>query len=396
MAWFRLVDRYDSTMWRRVWRPATLSLCTLAGLSGWPPAFAEYEQQRAELRELREQLQAIQAEVREDRRTRDRLGESLAELDRRVGETAQRLERVRRDRAAVRERVTRLQSEYDAESARLQDHKEALAVQLQEAYMAGGEGRLRLILAGRDPAVTQRLLVYHDYFREARTERIGIALGELRVLADLRAELRREQERLEELEELVARERGELERRRRERRLEQERLAERIEERLAAEEQLHEDVAAQEALLDRLRTRLEDIPDEFAAVETLAAARGRLPWPVEGTVEARFGSKKKGDLQRTGIVVAAEAGARVRSVAAGRVVFSDWLRGLGLLVIIDHGDGYLTLYGHNDALYVDLGDWVDGGEVVATVGSSGTRTEPGLYFEIREGELPRNPMAWLR
>ena len=380
----------------RGWMRRLVGIGLLAALPWSVTATAEYEQRQQELRELRERLQEIQDAVRDDRRTRDRLGEDLAALDRRVGEAGQRLEQVRRDRGAVRERVAQLQRRYDAESDRLRRHRDALGLQLRETYIAGGEGRLRLLLAGRDPAVTQRLLVYHDYYREARAERIEATLEELQALARLRSELRTEQERLEGLEATVTARQEELEQRRHERRLERERLAQRIEERLAAEEQLQGDVAAQEALLDRLRRQLEDVPEAFSGTHSFVESRGRLPWPVEGVVEAGFGSQRRGDLQRTGIVLAAEAGASVRSVAPGRVVFSDWLRGLGLLVIIDHGDGYLTLYGHNDALYVEVGDWVDAGEVVATVGSSGARSAPGLYFEIREGERPQNPMAWLR
>jgi septal ring factor EnvC (AmiA/AmiB activator) len=117
---------------------------------------------------------------------------------------------------------------------------------------------------------------------------------------------------------------------------------------------------------------------------------------VNGEIEADFGQPRGGGLTHTGIIIGAQRDSDVVAVGPGRVVFSDWLRGMGLLVIIDHGGKYMTLYGHNEALYVELGDWVAAGDRIAAVGSSGARRSPGLYFEIRRGEKPQDPMAWLR
>ena len=148
--------------------------------------------------------------------------------------------------------------------------------------------------------------------------------------------------------------------------------------------------------LDGLRERLADVPGDIGEAADFAGLQGALPWPVDGDIVAAFGSDRGGGLRRTGIVVEADRGDEVSAVAPGRVVFSDWLRGRGLLVIIEHGDGYLTLYGHSEALYVDVGEWVQAGQAIATVGSSGNRAEPGLYFEVRQGAEPQDPTAWLR
>ncbi|MBK1726204.1 murein hydrolase activator EnvC family protein, partial [Halorhodospira neutriphila] len=250
--------------------------------------------------------------------------------------------------------------------------------------------------AARRPAAAQRLLVYYDYLHEARGERIAAAAAELRRLAELRRRLRGELERLERLEAELAERREGLAERRAERRSRRQALERRIAERGEAAERLEEQVAEQEALLERLRGRLADIPEGIGAGRGLGEARGELPWPVQGPLEARFGDPRGGGLKRKGIIVAAEPGTDVQAVAAGRVVFSDWLRGLGLLVIIDHGDGYLTLYGHNQALYVEVGEWLEAGDLLGSVGSSGARGEPGLYFGVRHGGEPENPLAWLR
>ncbi len=374
--------------------------------SGWAAALgaavalgagaADYDQERAELEALERELSGLEEQLAADRAERDEVAAELARLERRVSEASQELARLREERAAARERVAQLRAEYEAESERLGHHREALAEQIVAAYMAGGQGRLRLLLDQQDPAAAQRLLVYHDYFHEARAERIETAMAELRRLAELREALDTELEELERLEAQAREKRRALAARRAERDAQRQELEARIAERSEEAEALKAEVAEQEALLKELRERLADVPGDIGEAADFAGLQGALPWPVDGDIVAAFGSDRGGGLRRTGIVVEADRGDEVSAVAPGRVVFSDWLRGRGLLVIIEHGDGYLTLYGHSEALYVDVGEWVQAGQAIATVGSSGNRAEPGLYFEVRQGAEPQDPTAWLR
>ncbi|ABM61986.1 murein hydrolase activator EnvC family protein [Halorhodospira halophila] len=357
---------------------------------------ADYEREREQLEALRDDLEAIQEDLAADRAARDEVEEALSQLERQVSEATRELERLRAERAEARGRVAELREDYAEEAERLGRHRETLAEQIVAAYVSGGDDPLRLLLNQQDPAGAQRLLVYHDYFNEARAGHIEAAMAELESLAALREELREELAELERLEEATREERESLAEQRAERDARREELEARIAERDAEAESLEAEVAEQEALLEDLRQRLADVPDEAAEVEAFGESRGNLPWPVDGEVDESFGEARGGGLERTGVVIAAETGDEVHAVAPGRVVFSDWLRGLGLLAIIDHGDGYLTLYGHTESLYVDVGEWVEAGDLVATVGNSGSRRDAGLYFEIREGAEPRNPLNWLR
>jgi len=124
--------------------------------------------------------------------------------------------------------------------------------------------------------------------------------------------------------------------------------------------------------------------------------RGRLAWPIQGRLVARFGEARGGTLRWDGVLLSVERGAEVRAVYSGRVVYSDWLQGLGLLIIVDHGDGYWSLYGHNDRLFKAVGDRVSSGEPIAAAGDSGGRAQPELYFEIRKGGKPVDPGPWFR
>lgn len=161
--------------------------------------------------------------------------------------------------------------------------------------------------------------------------------------------------------------------------------------------QLARDERALMELLERLTDILADVRTDLARqTQATAVQRGRLPWPVDGTVVQRFGAALAPGRTSDGILIGAKRGTSVKAVGHGRVAFADWLKGYGLLLIVDHGDGVMSLYAHNESLARDVGDWVEAGDVVATVGNSGGHPEPGLYFELRRQSQPQNPTAWLQ
>ena len=139
-----------------------------------------------------------------------------------------------------------------------------------------------------------------------------------------------------------------------------------------------------------------DARPQQCACRVPAERRGRLPWPLAGKVAVGFGSSDDSGRAISGIVLAAATGAEVRAVSHGRVAYADWLKGYGLILILDHGDGYMSLYGYNESLLKDVGDWVDAGEAIATAGSSGGRQNAGLYFELRARGKPLDPRSWLK
>ncbi len=149
-------------------------------------------------------------------------------------------------------------------------------------------------------------------------------------------------------------------------------------------------------LLERLQDVLADIPRQISDALPLAQLRGRLPWPLEGRVVTAFGTTLGPGRTADGIVIAAATGTEVLAIAHGRVAYADWLRGFGLLIIVDHGDGYMSLYANNEALLRDEGDWVQAGTALARAGSSGGAEQSGLYFELRKNSQPLNPSLWLR
>ncbi|MCC5858895.1 MAG: peptidoglycan DD-metalloendopeptidase family protein [Ectothiorhodospiraceae bacterium] len=361
------------------------------------PAAADYESRARELERLRSDISELEARLQERRQQADSVGDELARVEQSMGRVNRNLRELERDRAHVLERLEQLRRETAAEEQRVVAHRDYLRQEIRQAYMAGRQELLQLLLSQEDPAALDRMLVYFDYVSRARRERIVQAAGELERLASLRRDVERERTELARLEEEQRAQRAALEQQRAERQTVLARLQRDISGADQQLRQLTEDEARLEAMLEELRDALADLPEGDLIRRPFAEQRGSLRWPAEGEVLARFGSSAgRMDGAWQGVLLGVDEGAPINAVAHGRVVFANWLRGYGLLLIIDHGDGYMTLYGHNDSLYRDVGDWVEAGEVIAAAGTSGGRDHPGLYFELRAEGRPQNPLTWLR
>ncbi len=371
-------------------------LSALLLLSSLPVA-ADYDTRSQELDQLRSDIQALEARLQERRREADSVGSDLADVERAMGQVNRRLRDLERDQGLVRERLDEVRREAAEQEQRVDAHADYLRREVRHAYMHGRQELLQLLLSQQDPAALDRMLGYLEYISRARRARIVEAREALDALAELRREVEREQSELARLEQAQREQQQTLDQRREER----ERVLARLQQDIRGADQelrrLAEDEAELETMLDELRAALADIPERELERKPFAEQRGVLRWPLEGEVLARYGSSEgRRDGAWQGLLLGAVAGDTVSAVAHGRVVFADWLRGYGLLLIIDHGDGYMTLYGHNESLYRDVGDWVEAGEIVAAAGASGGRDQPGLYFELRSDGRPQNPMTWLR
>ncbi|MCH7673139.1 MAG: peptidoglycan DD-metalloendopeptidase family protein [Proteobacteria bacterium] len=282
---------------------------------------------------------------------------------------------------------------------RLEDEKRQqsvlLAQSIRAAYMAGERSALKLLLNQQDLSRSARLLHYHRLFAESRIEKIESFQNTLDDISTANIELESrllsfgdQQSELEQ--KLLALNAA---RSRREQALSE--LTASISSRSGELEQLEINRAELEALLKQIAEAMARV-QSVANLAPFIDQRGKLPLPADGPVINQFGSRYgEGALVRQGITIGVAEGTPVQAVHAGRIVFSDWLRGSGLLVIVDHGEGYMSLYGANEALSKAAGDWVNAGEVLATSGSRGDRSA-GVYFEIRYHGAAQNPSIWLQ
>ncbi len=161
-------------------------------------------------------------------------------------------------------------------------------------------------------------------------------------------------------------------------------------------EGLNRDQTRLQQLLDEIQVLLSDLPADLGLNKPFARLKGKLSKPVVGTYIRSFHSRRSENTRWNGVVIKSDLGKQVKSIAYGRVAFADWLRGFGMLVIIDHQDGYMSLYGFNESINVEVGDWVDSQQGIATIGNSGTLATPAVYFEIRKNAKPLNPKAWVK
>ncbi len=350
---------------------------------------------RARLEQLRVELVRIKAEVEEARGSSDQLSRDLQALDRRVAVSAGELVAAQADVDRIDARIVALEAEQQQVERDLLARRDQLRLLLRSAYAAGKWAPLKLWLDQDRFADATRALGYHQYLKDRQLQQ----LGELRALATRKLTL------VDALAEQRAAALAAVELRAdRQLALEAER-AERASHLAAAQARLQSgrstiqalsaDESALKRLIDQVSNLIADIPKVMPQDQPLAKRRGRLPWPVEGAVKARFGSVGRDGRSLRGLRIGAREGTPVRSVGHGRVAFADWLRGHGLLIIVDHGEGFMSLYAHCETLTRTEGDWVDTGDQIATVGRSGGASEAGLHFELRRGREAIDPTPWL-
>jgi len=363
-----------------------------AAPAGHPEADARKAE--AELQAVKSEIERITRQVSLEQVERDRLTQELRTSELSVGKLRDALSGVRSERAARAARRAALTAEQQVREAEVQRNRAALAGQLRAAYLIGRQEPLKLLLNQKDPALAGRMFAYYSYFGRARAGQIKLIEDDLQRLAQLDGELAAEDQALAQLEKQQRAQLHELEHARTQRSHVLASLEAQSHTRAQSLERLRSQQAGLEKLLRELRTAMERFPLE--GNDAFARLRGKLAWPVSGRLVARFGDARAGGVHWDGVLVATERGAPVKAVCQGRVIYADWLPGLGLLTIVDHGDGYLSLYGHNERLYKAAGEPVAAGEAIAAAGDSGGSSRPELYFEIRKGGRPVDPRPWFR
>jgi septal ring factor EnvC (AmiA/AmiB activator) len=253
---------------------------------------------------------------------------------------------------------------------------------------------LKLILNQASPAQLGRMLAYYDYINRAQVSKISGLKEAINTLDAMQQSIDQELSRLEMVQTEQRAVMDELDQQRNQRRILLAELDERIDNEESRLRELERNQQDLETLLERLTDVLADIPADLGKHLGIARQKGRIPMPVKGPVRHAFGQSRGGGLHWQGWLITAMAGSEVSTIAYGRVAFADWLRGYGLLMIIDHGEGFMSLYGHNESLLYEVGDWVEPGEVISVVGVR-TGDDQGLYFELRKNGKSVDPAAWL-
>ncbi|WP_348672050.1 peptidoglycan DD-metalloendopeptidase family protein [uncultured Abyssibacter sp.] len=353
------------------------------------------EQTTAELERVRARLQALKKEVDRDRSRRGKLFRELEATETRIGELSQTLTTLQGDINSAESRMQRTRRSRDQALKDVERERETLKHQIRAAYQIGRQGRTKLLLNQEDPAAIGRVLTYYDYLAKARSERIQSFTTAAKALRKLEDQLAGEIRSLEALFAKRKRSLDALEETREQREQAVATLESKIRDSVLEVEQLEADEQQLRDLLASLEDVLADIPLVLDDDEPITQRKGAVDWPLRGRLLAGFGQPKAGNIRWKGLWIAADEGDPVKAVASGRVAYVGWMHRYGVLVVLEHDDGWYSLYGHNQTAYVQIGEWVRSGEAVSAAGNSGGHRESGVYFELRKGQRAVDPIGWL-
>lgn len=350
--------------------------------------------QKAELEELKRSILTLQNQLKNQRQEKNQLQNQIenveidaAKLNRSIGSLTRKIKTTTRQLKVLQDKKIKL-------GKRIDEQRSAIAEQIRAAHKTGAEEPIKLLLNQQDPQLLARNLKYYDYLLQARSQNIKQFTDDINQL-EITAEA------IKKTSIGLAKSKKSLE-------ADRKNLAANVQKRKTILYKLdkslksgNEQLANYQKQQERLETVVNAVKKAAATIApaknypSFISGKGKLSWPVKGKLSHSFGSPRGGDLHWDGWLISASSGAEVRAIHPGRVVFSDYLRGFGLLVIIDHGDDFMSLYAHSHELMRETGDWVQSGQIISRAGNSGGLTDTALYFEIREKGIPVNPKIWL-
>jgi len=360
-------------------------------------AFADTTAQEEKLTKLQEKIHSIQKELEEDNKQKDYAVYKLNMVEKQIASQIKQVHNIDRQHDQQQQKLSSLSRQQRDLEKQLAIHRDHLRKQMQSTYAMGNQEYIKLLLNQQNPADIARMVVYYQYFNKTRMERLKEINSGITDLHKVSNQIHTKSKRLRKLKKETTEKKQLLEENNKQRR----QLVATLTSKLKTKDQVLQNLLRDEQHLKRLLNQLEhelkDVQLDLKPPKEFVKQRGKLPWPTQGKMTARFGSSRQAsDLKWKGVMIQTNAGDTIHAVAYGRVIFADWLRGFGMLIIVDHGKGYMSLYGHNQQLHKKLGDWVQANEIIASAGNSGGQKTSSLYFEIRHNGVPQNPTKWCK
>lgn len=338
----------------------------------------EITKQKSTIKDVSAKRQKLQNQLRKDELAIAKVIKALTNINQQLKTTNNRLAELKTEKKTLNQNKKKQEN--------------ILAKQLRAAYSAGHHDYIKLLLNQQEPSSVQRTLSYYQYLNTARIEQIEEYKTIIARLVEIEQEQNSQQIDLAQLNKQQTKEKQSLEANKSQREKTVKSLNKQL---LSSQQQLAKLEAEEENLVATLK-RMAELSSQEVELNGLAKLKRKLTWPVKGKISRSFGSRKQGYLKWKGVLLSAPVGRTVNTVHNGVILFSDWLKGYGLVTVVDHGNGYMSLYGHNQALLKSVGDRVETGEPIALVGQSGGQSQPALYFEIRHNGQAVNPKLWCR
>jgi len=381
---------YISNSRYTVWRFFQLCCYCCLIISNSYAATTNTSEKSEQLNRLNQQIVQLQTKLGQSKDKHSLLTRELQQTETNIGQFSRQLTTTEEALAEKQVELAQLQQEVRDQQTQLESEQALLGEQLRVFYQLGESNYMKLLLSQQDPNNIARLSTYYGYINLARNELIASLHVVLDKLAANRRKIEQETQQLATLQQQQQEQEQQLA-------TDQsyhQAIIQQLNTDIQSQDEILQTLLANKAALEGLITRLEQAT-KIPSSKPFADMRKQLPWPAHGTLLTEQ-SLQYSVIQYSGIFIAAPEGEAVRAIYPGQVVFANWLRGFGLLMIIDHGQGYMSLYAHNQSLYKDEGDPVDMGDLIATIGNSGGNQQNGLYFEIRQNGKILNLLDWLK
>lgn len=350
------------------------------------------QENKAKLSDIQKAIAKQESNIFNTNQARTKLEQKLKQDDLAIAKVAKAIVNIEQKQQASTEQIKQLAKKKQQLTKQKQQQEKLLAQQLRSAYSTGQHDYLKLLLNQEQSGKVQRTVTYYQYLNKARIEEIDKFQATISELLQVTSQ---HQEQIDHLEQLKLEQNTQDQKLKANKANRSKTLASLSKKLLSSQQQLDK-LKAEENNLNQALQKLSALIQAEISLTGLSKLKNKLSWPVKGRITNRFGTRKQGYLKWKGVMMSAPLGRQVHTIHNGTVLFSDWLKGYGLLTVIDHGNGYMSLYAHNQTLLKSVGDRVETGEPIALVGQSGGQAQSGLYFEIRHRGKAVNPKRWCR
>lgn len=348
-----------------------------------------------ELRRVQDKIKSAEKNLSQLKKQQNLASSQLRRLEKQQGKLARTLQVLSNQVKQKQQRINEIQQEMQLQNGWLLMQQEQLAGQVQSAYALGRQEQLKLLFNQQDANRTSRMMTYYQYFNRVRLDKLSRINASLKLLSTLDQENQSEKQQLTALMADSKRQQNKLAQSKKERKKILAKINKDYQHNTTQLSRLKKNELRLKRLITSLQQALQDNRHSASSSQPFQRLKGKLPWPVKGKIIKSFGSHRSGG-KWNGVVIKATEGTKIKAIAHGKVIFSDWLKGYGLLVIVKHDKKYISLYAFNQSLYKSVGDKVDAGDILATAGNSGGREKSALYFEIRNKDKPLNPQKWCK
>ena len=352
-------------------------------------------QKEKQLKALQSKIEKLKKTIHVKQDSKSRYTTQLRKIEGQIGDFSKKIRSTEKKITKRKKELKELRSTRKQHQKKLASENDILAEQVYTAFTLGKQEKMKLLFSQQNAEFIQRNLVYYQYFSNARVNLINNVQENITQILATESRISLASQALEKNRATLKSHQSQLKKDGNKRKKIIGSLDKQLKKQGGHLNKLEDEAKELQNLLDSIEDILIETPEPQLSNQAFASLRGKLAWPVKGKVRRLFGhTKPLSNLRWQGVIIQAPTGRHVRAISHGRVAFADWLRGLGNLIIIDHGNSFLSLYGHNESLFKAAGEWVEPGDIISSIGNSGGQKKPGLYFEIRKKGKPQNPTKW--